>query len=90
VFARLAAQRADLLITHEAPSCHPHGFHAIDALARALGVQAAFHGHHHDSLDYRPQWATLGFRAFGVGLRGVVDHEGNVIVPGELDVAPRH
>jgi hypothetical protein len=89
VVKRLASERADILITHEAPSCHPHGWGAIDNLARALGVSSAFHGHHHDSLDYRTQWPMLRFKAFGVGLRGVVDHEGKVIVPGELDDAHR-
>lgn len=81
----LARKRADLLITHEAPSCHPHGFAAIDDLARALGVRAAFHGHHHDCLDYSRSWDKLGFQAFGVGLRGITDSHGTVIVPGELD-----
>lgn len=79
------AGTADILVTHEAPSCHPHGFTAIDDLARALGVKKAFHGHHHDRLDYSERWATLGFEAYGVGLRGISDLEGNVVVPGQLD-----
>ena len=89
VVKRLTNERADILVTHEAPSCHPHGWGAIDNLARALGVHSAFHGHHHDSPNYRPLWPTLHFKVFGVGLRGVLDHEGNVIVPGELDAAHR-
>jgi len=43
--SRLWDQRADVLVTHEAPSVHPHGFAAIDVLAKAMGVQATFHGH---------------------------------------------
>lgn len=43
VVKRLSNERADILITHEAPSCHPHGWGAIDNLARALGVRSAFH-----------------------------------------------
>lgn len=88
-YHRLVRERADLLITHEAPSCHPHGFAEIDELARALRVKAAFHGHHHDCLDYSQVWDELGFQAFGVGLRGITDSHGTVIVPGELDAQRR-
>jgi hypothetical protein len=38
----LVGQRADILVTHEAPSSHPHGFDAIDELGRSLGVSKAF------------------------------------------------
>ncbi len=41
---QLAALEADVLVTHEAPSCHPHGFEVIDDLARAKpksGISAA-------------------------------------------------
>ena len=78
-------KKADILVTHEAPSCHPNGFEAIDLLAQALGVKQSFHGHHHDCLDYSKHWDALGFRAFGVGLRGVSDQDGNVVVAGEMD-----
>lgn len=90
VYQTLAGKRADVLITHEAPSCHPHGFAVLDELARALGVQCAFHGHHHDNLDYSSNWPTLGFRAYGVGLRGITSLDGKVIVPGEHDAARQH
>ncbi len=59
VYSRLWDQKADVLVTHEAPSVHPHGVAAIDDLAKAMGVQATFHGHHHDSLDYRAEWDRL-------------------------------
>lgn len=63
--ASLAKQRADILITHEAPSCHPHGFEALDGLARSLGVARSFHGHHHDDRtpEYEGQRERLGFDA---------------------------
>jgi hypothetical protein len=35
-FNRLAASRFDVLVSHEAPSSHPHDFAVIDALAEAL------------------------------------------------------
>jgi len=84
-YFNLAAQQADVLVTHEAPSCHPHGFVAIDELARSLRVEAAFHGHHHDRLDYSGCWPKLGFKAYGVGLRGVTRLDGAVLVPGQQD-----
>lgn len=86
-YQRLAGQRADILVTHEAPSAHPHGFAAIDELARSLRVTRSFHGHHHDRLDYSAERTRLGFSAFGVGLRGITDQDGLVVRTGELDDA---
>lgn len=84
-YLALMTQRADILVTHEAGASHPHGFKAIDELAQSMGVQSSFHGHHHDNLDYSLDWPELGFRAHGVGLRGITDREGRVVVPGERD-----
>jgi predicted phosphodiesterase len=86
-FENLQKQRADILVTHEAPSAHPHGFAAIDQLASRLGVSTSFHGHHHDRLDYSAERTRLGFDAFGVGLRGITDQDGRVIRVGEVDAA---
>jgi predicted phosphodiesterase len=47
-FARLAQQRFDVLVTHEAPSCHRHGFAAIDRLAEVAAARLIVHGHHHE------------------------------------------
>lgn len=44
----LSKQKADILVTHEAPSCHRHGFDVLDDLAFAMGVKRLFHGHHHE------------------------------------------
>lgn len=82
---RLADLRADILVTHEAGGGHPYGFDIIDTLAQAMGVHTTFHGHQHDRLDYGPRWKAQGFRSFGIGLRGIADQDGNVVVPGELD-----
>lgn len=86
-YESLQKQRADILITHEAPSAHPHGFAAIDQLASSLGVSSSFHGHHHDRLDYSAERTRLGFNAFGVGLRGITDQDGRVKRAGEVDAA---
>lgn len=81
----LASQRADILVTHEAPSVHPHGFSVIDELARSMRVTRSFHGHHHDRIDYSNHQDRLGFRAHGVGLCGISDINGDVVVAGKHD-----
>jgi predicted phosphodiesterase len=75
-YERLATQRADILVTHEAPSSHPAGNAALDALARAMGVRLIVHGHHH--VSYRAV-APDGLRALTA--------DGTALWPGE---APRH
>lgn len=82
---QLHGQLADILVTHEAPGIHPHGFDAITALAQACGVKAAFHGHHHDSLNYREHDTRLRFSAFGVGFMGISDQSGRRLRVGEFD-----
>ena len=64
-FDRLAALRFDVLVCHEAPSCHPHGFSEIDMLAAACGARWIVHGHHHQSYQ-----AVLpnGINVRGLGL----------------------
>lgn len=51
-FNRLEQQRADILVTHEAPSHHKLGNVALTKLAEKMGVRAAFHGHHHIDIAY--------------------------------------
>ena len=82
---RLSRQRADILVTHEAPSCHPGGFIGIDELARSMHVKKSFHGHKHDNLDYRDKHPALRFAAYGVGFRGASDQDGNLIAKGDFD-----
>lgn len=65
----LAEQKADILVTHEAPSVNRYGFKAIDELTELLGARASFHGHHHVTLDYEAEGLTgpgAPFRPFGV------------------------
>lgn len=81
----LGGKTADVLVTHEAPSVHRHGFDAIDELARSLKVSKTFHGHHHDCLDYQRAWKRVGFEAWGVGHCGITDLAGNVLKVGTFD-----
>lgn len=46
---RLRGERFDVLVAHEAPSTHRHGFPVLDELARAAGARLIVHGHHHES-----------------------------------------
>lgn len=79
--AYLARQRADILVTHEAPSCHHYGFAALDELARSMRVVRSFHGHHHDdrSDEYAKVRQTLGFDARAVAICGIKNGLGEVI-----------
>ena len=68
-YENLAKQRADILVTHEAPDCHRLGLKAISELAEKLGARLIVHGHHHrqytDVLDN-------GIAVIGTGLAQVV------------------
>lgn len=80
----LAKQGADILITHEAPSCHPYGFEALDALARSMRVVRSFHAHHHDdrSDEYALRRQELGFDARAVAFCSIKNGLGEVIHQG--------
>ena len=80
----LASQRADILVTHEAPGSHPAGKPVLDELARAMGARLIVHGHHH--VTYRAV-AADGLRALGVAAAAGVGHDGVEWWPGE---PPRH
>ena len=81
----LYGQQADILVTHEAPSCHPFGFQVLTELARSMKVKHYFHGHMHDSLNYLDKFDELEFSCFGVGLRGITDMFGGRIRDGQHD-----
>jgi Calcineurin-like phosphoesterase len=62
---QLSGRRFDVLVAHEAPSCHRHGFAAIDQLAAAAGARLIVHGHHHESYTAT---STDGIKVRGLGL----------------------
>jgi predicted phosphodiesterase len=80
----LADQKADILVTHEAPSSHPAGSAALDALARAMGARLVVHGHHH--VNYLAT-AEDGLQSLGVAAAWGLTETGDVLWEGE---APRH
>jgi len=62
--------RADILVTHEAPSSYRHGFQVIDELALAIGAKKIFHGHHH---TFYNKVLNNGISVTGTALGGVVN-----------------
>ncbi|MEE3622988.1 metallophosphoesterase [Nitrospirillum sp. BR 11752] len=44
-------ERADILLTHEAPPTHRYGFLGIQQAAEACGAKLVIHGHHHQSYE---------------------------------------
>lgn len=74
----LAQQQADILLCHEAPTPHEHGWGIILTLAKDMGVHTIIHGHHH--IDY--QRTYNGINIHGVGIGGVQDLYGRIIIPG--------
>lgn len=78
--AALEGQAVDVLVTHEAPSSHPQGYAAIDAIARRLGAGLIIHGHHHTC--YRAR-AADGLQVQGVGAGWAIDRTGHAWWSGE-------
>lgn len=76
-------EQADILVTHEAPSCHRYGFKELDNLARSLGVSTVVHGHHHE--QYSRKICGNKITVHGVGKSGVSDEYGNVLIAGKQD-----
>ena len=66
--------KADILVSHEAPRCHRHGFIAIDQLAEAMGVRKIFHGHLH---EHYAAIIRKGIHVFGVENAKIADLSGN-------------
>lgn len=76
---KLRGQKADILVTHEAPSSLELGFAKIDEVAEMLGAKYIIHGHHHQNT-----WQTLHLahgevRVMGVGLATSRTLDGQVL-----------
>lgn len=76
----LMTQRADVLVTHEAPSSHPAGSALLDDIARGMGARTIVHGHHHANYA---ALADDGLGVIGVGAGWGVGHDGRPLWPGE-------
>lgn len=79
-YERLFDQQADILVTHEAPACHRHGFKELDDLADALGARQHFHGHHHET--YADHSADGRCAVQGVDMAAIVNDLGEIVFAG--------
>jgi predicted phosphodiesterase len=75
-FHALAQMKADILVTHEAPGSHKHGFSVIGDLGSAMGVKHIFHGHLHENYA---KFIKRNIQVFGVANASVCDLAGNTI-----------
>jgi len=75
-FEALKTLKADILVTHEAPGSHRHGFDVIGELAVAMGVKRIFHGHLHENYIGT---VRSRIRVAGVADRAVSDLLGNIL-----------
>jgi predicted phosphodiesterase len=75
-FESLKNLRADILVTHEAPSSHRHGFAAISDLAVTMGVKHIFHGHLHENYQ---RVIRNNIRVSGVANQTVTNLHGTII-----------
>jgi len=75
-FEALKLLKADILVTHEAPGSHQHGFTAISELGAAMGVKHIFHGHLHENYS---DIINNSINVFGVADKSVVDLAGNTL-----------
>jgi predicted phosphodiesterase len=75
-FEALRTLKADILVTHEAPGSHRHGFNVIGELGAAMGVKNIFHGHLHENYIGTVE---NNIKVFGVADRAVADLMGNTL-----------
>lgn len=68
--------KADILVTHEAPGSHRHGFSAISELGAAMGVRMIFHGHLHENYVGT---VRSHIKVVGVADQAVCDLVGNTL-----------
>ena len=75
-FEALKSLKADILVTHEAPGSHRHGFSVISDLAVTMGVSRIFHGHLHENYI---RTVKQNITVFGVANSTVTDLQGNIL-----------
>lgn len=78
-YERLWDERADILVTHEAPSSHHYGFTEIDDLAFAINARRVFHGHHHVNYSAVIKRNLETILVEGVGLACCKDEMGTLL-----------
>lgn len=77
-FENLKSLKADILVTHEAPNSHRHGFAVISELGAAMGVKHIFHGHLHENYS---RFIKHNIQVIGVANRTVANLRGDILSP---------
>ena len=75
-FHTLAQLKADILVSHEAPGSHKHGFPVIGELAATMGVKQIYHGHLHENYA---KTIKHNIQVFGVANAAVADLAGTTL-----------
>lgn len=75
-FEALKSLKADILVTHEAPGSHRHGFRVIGELAAAMGAKHIFHGHLHENYA---RVIKNNIQVYGVADRAVANLQGQTL-----------
>lgn len=75
-FHALAQLKADILVSHEAPGSHKHGFSVIGELASSMGAKHIFHGHLHENYG---KTIKHNIQVYGVANAAVADLAGNTV-----------
>lgn len=75
-FHALGRLQADVLVSHEAPGSHRHGFSAISDLAVGMGVKQIFHGHLHENYH---STVKKNIQVIGVANASIADLDGNFL-----------
>lgn len=75
-FESLKSLKADILVSHEAPGSHKHGFTVISELAAAMEVKHIFHGHLHENYSSTVKKNII---VHGVADKSVADLSGNIL-----------
>jgi predicted phosphodiesterase len=79
-FQALKSLKADILVSHEAPGSHRHGFHVISELAAAMDVKTVFHGHLHENYS---STIKKNIQVHGVANSTVANLSGNTLAQGD-------
>ena len=77
----LENEKADILISHEAPKPHPQGFAVLNQLAKKMGASKIFH----DNFDYQTLNRNKHCKIFNIGFRSLADIEGQYLIKGVDD-----
>lgn len=84
VYSLFASSEVDVLLMHEAPGDHRHGFSVLDQLVASTGASVVLHGHHHENTEGRLE---PDVQVFGLGMKQCMILTLELVFPGGRPVA---